>query len=151
MTTPESRSPRKVRIDAPQSYECTVCRYQDILDRMLVRLEKVTEPSYVESGFYLQFYQVAYFEGPLQWSGAGFHKGSEEECADLLRKAGIEVVEGLIGPGYYGLLKVKLPNSEVKIVAASEVDIIEMDTVTVTPWSMSPKSRDLPEQVLDCD
>jgi hypothetical protein len=97
---------------------------------MLVRIHRVEE-SGDETAFYLWFWGVTYFKGPLSWSGAEFVSGTDEECIGLLHKTGLEHAEDAVRSDFYRLFKVRLPQLEVRIVAMA-AGILDESEITVT-------------------
>jgi hypothetical protein len=93
---------------------------------MLVRVYRIEE-SGDELAFYVYFGGVIYFEGPLQWSGADFISGSEEECIGILRRMGVKHAEEAVRSDYYRLFRVKLSQLEVRIVATAAVKLDESE------------------------
>ncbi|NWF70780.1 MAG: hypothetical protein HXY40_16980 [Chloroflexi bacterium] len=74
------------RIQHAQEYVCHVHRYYSGLSRLYVRAFKGRAP---EPAFYLLFSDVSYFEGPLNWQGAGFRKAAAADCHALMQRAGL--------------------------------------------------------------
>ena len=135
---PKSLAPKCVHIDDPQSFCCTVWRYQAGHHQMLVRVHRLEE-SGDETAFYLYFGGVIYFEGPLHWSGAEFTSGSEEECAGILRMIGFKHAEDATRSDYYRLFKVKLSQLEVRIVAETAVRLDESEIAVTDCFARESK------------
>lgn len=142
---PKSLAPKYVHIDNPQSYHCTVWRYQADHQQadpqqMLVRVHR-SEESGAETAFYLYFGGVMYFEGPLHWHGAEFLRGPEEECIAILHKIGFKYAEDAVRSDYYCLFKVKLPQLEVRIVAQAAVKLDESEITVADCFARSRQSQ----------
>ncbi len=73
-------------IDTTQDYHCNVFRYSSRLSRLYIRVFKSGSDA---PSFYLFFPDVGYFEGPMNWQGAVFHKAPANECLDLMVRAGL--------------------------------------------------------------
>ena len=134
MTTPKSIAPKDIHIDDPQSFHCTIWRYQAGHHQMLVRVCRIEE-SGDELAFYVCFGGVIYFEGPLQWSGADFISGSEEECIGILRRMGVKHAEEAVRSDYFRLFRVKLPQLEVRIIATAAMTLEESEIARLSPAS----------------
>lgn len=63
----------------PESLTCTVWMYRVQLPVLLIRVHKVE----AEKSLWLFFENPTYFDGPLQWRGASFGIGAQEEKRKL--------------------------------------------------------------------
>lgn len=73
-------------ITQPEIYRCQVYRYHNKLSRLYLSVFKgqATVPA-----FFLLFADVAYFDCPVNWTGADFTIAEGDDCIELLLSAGL--------------------------------------------------------------
>jgi hypothetical protein len=110
-------------ITDPALYRCQVYHYHARLSRLYVRVFKGTSEIPV---FYLLFTDVAFFDCPVNWQGADFQIGTQDECIALLLEAGLIGKAILQFPGAYAsitdyarLYTVAAPNRVIRFIANS--------------------------------
>lgn len=110
-------------IKAPQLYRCQVYRYFNGLSRLYVGAFK---PYQNVPAFYILFSDVAYFEGPVNWSSADFYIAPAHDCIDLMLQTGIIGPAILQFPDAYAsitesanLYCVDTPETRIRIIASS--------------------------------
>lgn len=74
------------KIASPEVYSCNILRYDTRLSKIYVRVFNVRN---ADPSFYLLFTDVGYFEGPLNWQGAGLYKAPAKSCLSLMVEVGM--------------------------------------------------------------
>ena len=71
------------RIVEPDNWICTIDSFSSTHNILSVELKNATNKS---KRLYLRFRKVRYFTGWMNWIGANFGVGSDDECYQLLNK-----------------------------------------------------------------
>ncbi len=117
-----SKADNIFEIENPETYSCFIEKYLAGLHRLWIRTYKGHfEP---EKSTTLCFGGVSYFERPMGWHGGNFTVGEPDEVLELMKKVGFlpeDAAANQIDIPSLGLhlFKVKLPKSEVRIIAAN--------------------------------
>jgi hypothetical protein len=117
----KSQAKNIFEIEDPEAYSCFIERYLAGLHRLWIRAYK----GHLEGENTLTLYLggVGYFEGPMGWQGANFTIGEPNELLDLMQK--VEAIDDAaanqidVSSTGLHLFKVKLPRSEIRIIATS--------------------------------
>jgi hypothetical protein len=106
-------------ITDPDSYGCGVYKYVASLSVLHIRVVNSTKPPNL---FYIVFYPVEYFSGPMYWQGANFQLAPDEECLMILSR--LERYKGTLPEKLLideehklKLFTVKSPRNTIQIVA----------------------------------
>ena len=97
---------------------CCIYRYLRSHQQLLIAVHK---PDSLTPSFYLHFEMAGYFEGPLNWRGADFRLGTDEECKEVICKIGTQTNKhlDLMSKHLYFLFLLERPDYQVKILAAT--------------------------------
>ncbi len=90
------------KIATPEVYRCNILRYDTRLSKIYVRAFNGMSD---DPSFYLLFTDVGYFEGPLNWQGAGLYKLQADECLQLMVDVGLVADFMLDDPDTLSVLK----------------------------------------------
>ncbi|MGJ3239455.1 MAG: hypothetical protein ACFE0Q_12165 [Anaerolineae bacterium] len=71
-----------------EQYRCQVIHYHNRLSRLYVAVYK-GDDRHAPPIFYLLFSDVAYFDCPVTWQGAGFDIASGDTCIQLMLDSGL--------------------------------------------------------------
>lgn len=72
-------------VTEPDDYRCHIMAFVDDVPSLLIIAHKVNHPLSLPH-FFLDFRGVRYWEGPLWWAGADFHRGTYVEMMEILEK-----------------------------------------------------------------
>jgi hypothetical protein len=107
-------------VSNPHLCSCAVMSYAIGHSEMLVKIEDETHKE-----FYIVFYYVEYYSGPLKWKGANFSTQSKENTMKLLYKIKPEINNKIPESSLanFHLYTVNTPDFEVCILAAGAENI----------------------------
>jgi hypothetical protein len=107
----------KFNVDRPVEYACTVRKFSG---RSFLHIEAVGSQK-PRDRFYIVFYPVEYFSGPITWGSVNFCLASEEEAVEtfkLIERYTEIPPEELLGSKYgLKLYTVTMPQNTIRIVA----------------------------------
>jgi hypothetical protein len=110
-------------ISDPHLYRCQVLHYSSRLSRLYLSVMKEGSTAPV---FYLLFSDVGYMDCPMNWQGADFAIGTQDECIQLMLDTGLVGQAILRFPNAYATLteyarlyRVQTPTYTVRLIASA--------------------------------
>ena len=73
-------------ISQPDDYRCQIHHYHSRVSRLYLSVFKGQSRTPI---FYLLFSDVAFFDCPVNWQGADFSIGSQDDCIELMLNRGL--------------------------------------------------------------
>jgi len=119
---------KDIFIENPEQYDCTLWHYQIGHREMLIRICSRDKPD-ESNTFFFHFIGVQYFAGPIEWHGASFQLGSNEDLMSILHRLGLTKLhqndpEALhLMTQMFHLFEVKTASMPVKLVASRALRI----------------------------